>query len=168
MGKNLSKEKREKEEREKEERERELQREREIEENERLYEEELQREYQKKVKEYKDFISKYESYDEAENNVELNEPFIIKGSIANGIPPDARKKDFNLIGIDDHFEFVEKRRYNLTKPNHYGGSTTIIYVFKPIKKGKGRILFTRRFYSFTIVWLIKYLVFFSFIFDNFK
>ena len=165
MGKNLSKKKREE-----EELQRRKEKEKEEEEEERKYEEEAEREYQKKVKEYDDFISKYESYDDVENNVELNESFIIKGSIVNGIPPSARKKDFNLIALDDHFEFVERRSFDLTKPFYKGGSRTIIYVFKPIKKGKGKILFTRRFYSFTIVWLIEYLVFFSvfsFIFDNF-
>ena len=144
MGKNLSKEKRE--------RERELQREREIEENERLYEEELQREYQKKVKEYKDFISKYEELveSELEYNVELNEPFIIKGSRPYSVPPSARKKEFKLIKMDDNFELVEQRNFKLQRPHTYGGSITVIYVFRPIKKGKGQIIFTKFLKNITI------------------
>ena len=148
MGKNLSKKK--KEEEEKRERQRKIEKERE--EEDRLYEEQLQREYEEKVKEYKDFISKYEELveSEIEYNVELNEPFIIKGSRPYSVPPSARKKEFKLIKMDDNFELVEQRNFKLQRPHTYGGSITVIYVFRPIKKGKGQIIFTKFLKNITI------------------
>ena len=143
MGKNMSKKRREEEKRE---RERKLE-----EEEDRLYEEKLQRKYEEKVKEYNEFISKYEEPNlNPENNVELNEPFMIRGSRPYSVPPHARKKEFKLVKIDNIFELVEQREFNLRKPHTCGGSITIFYVFKPIKKGKGKIIFTKSIFSFTV------------------
>ena len=119
------------------------------EEENKLYEEELQREYEKEVKEYEEFLSKYDLLKGGvENNVELNEPFMFRDIQPNGVPHP--KEKLKLIKMDDNFEFIEYREFDIRKPFHKGGSTKIYYVFRPIKKGKGKIIFQRALLNITI------------------
>ena len=115
------------------------------------YEEEERLDYERRIKEYNEFCEKYKFYNEIENTVELNEVFAFKREMRGSCPPRARRKELRFIRADENIQFIEQKIFYLNKPFEKGGASPVIYLFKAIKKGKGKIKFTGLIMGFTIV-----------------
>ena len=142
MGKEFSKRKEEKRKREEEERWAKRQAE---------YEEEERLDYEKRIKEYNEFCEKYKCYEDIENTVEINEVFALKTKINGSCPPNARRRELRFIRVDENIQFIEEKKFFLSKPFEKGGGHTVAYLFKAVKKGKGKIKLTGLVMGFTIV-----------------
>ena len=142
MGKEFSKRKEEK--RKKEEEERWAKEQAEYEEEERLN-------YERKIKEYNEFLEKYKCYEDVENTVEINEVFTLKTKTNGSCPPSARRRELRFIRADENIQFIEEKAFFLSKPFEKGGGHIVAYLFKAVKKGKGKIKLTGLVMGFTVV-----------------